>query len=795
MNSQQLRKRYFEQLETRDLLTALSFLPHSVIGRPDISIGKHVVLTDLDVDGDLDALVASNHGEIKVFHNTDGMGKLEPSTPIAVNLRLGLVTEITEIVPADMDGDGDSDLIVSQSWGLFGSELVWLENLDGTGTFGMPRELHTGAGYDFDLEDVNGDGNPDVTIVSQMTRDRFLQQYVNTGNEFQSYSIPSDPNTEHVRVGDLTGDGRRDLVITTWQWSSNEGAILLYENLGDGTEYASPIQISTLEGRSDLELIDLDSDGDLDVIVDGAWYENSNSSFEKRNSIALPEHFVDWDQDADVDALTIVNDKLVWLENDGKGNFGSNVELGDVGIWESLYSGLYTGDLDSDGQLDVVTLSWCRSCDNSLRWFPVVDGKLGVSREIGESSFQDPTHLIPADIDGDGDTDFFSTGTVDGWPDSLVWAENADGKGTFGEPSLIGYQLFAPLVVDINNDGLPDIADGDRWFLNNGGQFVERDPSEEVPGNGPIFWADMDGDGDQDLLITSADRSTSRWRLQLVWYENTEGQFSTETRYVIAEKRIYSWSSNTPFEILRSVSVADLDNDSAPDVLIHDGEKLVWYENLQASEEFGPEKHIADGSFVFEVIDFDSDGDSDILTKNGNELGWYENTGAGVFGSVLTSIPIEAGKRIAEVSPVVNDLDGDGDYDVMLALDGTTFQNPGSRLVWYENLDGLGTFGTASEIATTEWGISSLDVADVDDDGDLDIYAANSLLDKTEWFENRLTGDANDNGSVDFADFLALSANFGLSDAVWADGDFNADGTVSFDDFLFLSANFGTRRT
>jgi len=56
-----------------------------------------------------------------------------------------------------------------------------------------------------------------------------------------------------------------------------------------------------------------------------------------------------------------------------------------------------------------------------------------------------------------------------------------------------------------------------------------------------------------------------------------------------------------------------------------------------------------------------------------------------------------------------------------------------------------------------------------------------------------LSGDANGDGEVAFADFLILSSNFGRADAdiVFADGDFNGDGEVGFADFLILSSNFG----
>lgn len=55
-------------------------------------------------------------------------------------------------------------------------------------------------------------------------------------------------------------------------------------------------------------------------------------------------------------------------------------------------------------------------------------------------------------------------------------------------------------------------------------------------------------------------------------------------------------------------------------------------------------------------------------------------------------------------------------------------------------------------------------------------------------------GDVDLNGTVDFADFLALSAHFGHNDGKWSTGDLDADGRVSFADFLLLSMNFGFRR-
>lgn len=108
------------------------------------------------------------------------------------------------------------------------------------------------------------------------------------------------------------------------------------------------------------------------------------------------------------------------------------------------------------------------------------------------------------------------------------------------------------------------------------------------------------------------------------------------------------------------------------------------------------------------------------------------------------------------------------------------------------------------------------DPCDFDEDGDCDTRDINGLAltislgdyvakhdltgdelvnrDDLEEFLNqvqRINGDADFNGQVEFADFLTLSGNFGKQELAWTDGDFDANGAVAFSDFLILSGNFG----
>jgi hypothetical protein len=83
-------------------------------------------------------------------------------------------------------------------------------------------------------------------------------------------------------------------------------------------------------------------------------------------------------------------------------------------------------------------------------------------------------------------------------------------------------------------------------------------------------------------------------------------------------------------------------------------------------------------------------------------------------------------------------------------------------------------------------GSSNIDF-DVTNDGFVNNEDVTRLLN----FANRLNGDADFDGEVQFSDFLVLADNFGLTDKKWSEGDFDSSGIVQFPDFLILADNFG----
>lgn len=233
---------------------------------------------------------------------------------------------------------------------------------------------------------------------------------------------------------------------------------------------------------------------------------------------------------------------------------------------------------------------------------------------------------------------------------------------------------------------------------------------------------DLDGDGDQDLLVADIGflRPTNKKVGSVVLLRNMgEEQFE-------------------PMVLLKDVGrvacaeAADLDGDGDLDIAVcvfgHLDGKTVWLEqtgNLQFVE------HVLDdrpGAIHAFPIDADGDGDLDLavaLSQQFEEVLLYRNDGRGRFEmEVLFKAPVEY-YGLSGIEPV--DLDQDGDIDILFT-NGDTLDFPEEQidispnnfygLAWLEN-DGSGKF-THHEI-TRYWGAFAVKAADLDGDGDLDL--------------------------------------------------------------------------
>ncbi len=279
-----------------------------------------------------------------------------------------------------------------------------------------------------------------------------------------------------------------------------------------------------------------------------------------------------------------------------------------------------------------------------------------------------------------------------------------------------------------------------------------------------VYAADLDGDGDADVL------TASYWGNKLTWCENLGGgSFGPE--------QVITTAVDGPW----SVHAADLDGDGDADVISasqFDG-KIAWYENRlnEVTSDFGPQQVLPkpsgyDAHSVF-TSDLDGDGDLDVLAAFYNRIAWFRNDGSGVFG--VWEIITTSTQQAQEVYAI--DLDGDGDDDVLSASAND------DKIAWYENrLNELSitNFGPQQVITTLADGPFGVHAADLDGDGDADVLSASVFDNKIAWYENQ-------GGGVFGAEQVITAAAFGARKVITADLDGDMD-----DDVLSVNAGDGT---
>ncbi|QDT57471.1 FG-GAP repeat protein [Caulifigura coniformis] len=193
------------------------------------------------------------------------------------------------LVSSDMDGDGDLDLVFSDRKGDR-SGVYWLENPGRDVASPWIEHAIAGVGAEtmfLDLADLDSDGLEDIVVATKPAHVLWLKRLDRSGEHWKSSTIPFPPmsgTAKAVSLGDLDLDGRMDLVVTCEAAASPlHGVSWLSCDGPPGQGSWSPRPISGSDGvKYDLApLVDLDGDGDLDVLtceenrgLGVIWYEN-----------------------------------------------------------------------------------------------------------------------------------------------------------------------------------------------------------------------------------------------------------------------------------------------------------------------------------------------------------------------------------------------------------------------------------------------------------------------------------------------------------------------------------------
>ena len=471
-----------------------------------VDITKPIALAVADMNGDSRADLVITEGynwmgnyRIGYLENSnDGLTNTPQFLNIAgldyLNLRP------SRLLSDDVDGDGDQDFYVSLTSEAC-SEIVpeqtgWIENKGDWQT----AQYHALSNVTAQLVDIDQDGDQDLidssgnspginwienagtawdSLAYQSVDQTTINQIVAVAPEQENrlmvgLTVQSAQNITQIAIrhgnvlspntlvklnsgkasftqADVDGDGVSELVVVDqngsgstevrWQNSSNGsvGELVIHRGapganrifVSDGLLFApineagnrygwwrwtdnNFVRSGTIDGTV-TQLADLNTDGALDVLTDKAWYRNiSNTEFE-RNTSAQGNYAADLDGDGDIEIInTPAEGNRTGYLNQGNGNFTSQPL--NVGI----ASVLVLADLDNDGDADII-----QSSGGGLVWRENTDDSGTFGEEIAIDDFA-ADRVIATDTDGDGDVDLiaYNQQTIMRYKNTLQSPEN-----------------------------------------------------------------------------------------------------------------------------------------------------------------------------------------------------------------------------------------------------------------------------------------------------------------------------------------------------------------------------------
>ena len=697
------------------------------------SESQNIALADLDGDGDLDQFV-SNVGRNKVWLN-DGQGNFTDTGQVFPT------SESTQAALGDIDNDGDLDAVVAND---FEDDAVWLN--DGTGTFtqNVGQAFGNPESRGVILIDVDSDTDLDAFFVNDALNPNQIFLNNGSGSFTDSGVLMGEYNSVAAAFGDLNGDGDLDIFIANtndvnriWRGIgfggnfdfgdapdtygtslANNGARhdIFGSTIGPTRDFEVAQPSATANGDDNLDMDDEDGVTFGDAVVGQVNAEVTVNV--ATTGAPLLDAWIDFNNDGTFNeareqiasSLPVVNgDNLLRYNVPHDAVSGETLiarfRLSDAG-------GLGPRGLALDGEVEDHTLVIKQ---------PKGAGSFGDSGQLPNVS--NATAAAMGDFDGDGDVDAIVANSL---TSNRVLENQGDGTFAFSQ-SLGSYESNDVAVGDVDGDG-----DLDAVFANQGAGFLARDrvyinqggaqggtPGSFLDNNMPLSQAqsrgialsDFDSDGDLDaFFVTSTDIR--------VYRNEGRAQMGAEGTFTLTSTLTTDTNNN-------DVAMGDVDDDGDVDaIVIRSSGTRVWMND--GSGNFSPGTTTLIGGNAIELADLDGDSDLDAFaaTNNRNRVlvnqGGFQGSTPGVFNPSFQLLGNSTSQGVA-----LGDVDADGDIDAFV---GNTGSNRPNRLWINQGGVQAGTEGQFSDSGRALGSRDTFGVAmgDIDRDGDLDVYAADT---------------------------------------------------------------------
>jgi len=670
-----------------------------------------VHVSDLDNDGDKDIISGSyekitTEGDDKLaWYENRGNGDF--SDQKVIEDRFDSRGGVWSVFAVDVNNDGLKDIVftVGDDFGgnIVSGEIGWYKN-EGNGSFSSDYNL---IAEDVGAESVyagDPDGDSNMDVLSKSSEEE-IAWYLNSDGSFSGNKKMNVPGgSEDLYYADIDGDGTRDVLsssrdkVSWYKISDEPDATFSWSN--------EKIVAEDVDNAESIYPADLDGDSDLDVLS-AERGTNKISAYENKGEEGFTElvitteanearsvHAADFygDGDPDVVAASSGDDKVALHENqisEGDGFNEPDILTSREKSLENL-SSVHAVDLTGDDAKDILSASYVGfegDGRDKIVWYENFgDGSFSKQKVITNNANGARTvHASDLDVDGDKDIVFGSSRISQGpGKDQVAWIENEGGE-LFSDKKLIASDpevsgVFSVHTADIDGDIFSDVLsvsedlDKISWYENNGsgdfsGQKVINIPDDRSGNSGnadgpqSVYTADLDGDGDEDVLSASENDG------KIAWYENINGEGSFSDQKVIT----------TDASGAQSVHTGDIDGDEDQDVFAGGANEVTWYEN-DGKGSFSDQKQVSQGLTRVRSIRsayLDLDGKVEIVSGSSEGLIFHKMSSS--FGSISFEDENIDPEGTGDI--YVSDLDGDGDLDLLAGLDNST-------VAWYENTEG-----------------------------------------------------------------------------------------------------------